>query len=157
MVPTGMNNSGSIVGYMEHKDPSNSYRTGFLISNDKAVDLNKLVLPNSPWRFQSANGINDSGEIFFWGGGRSMREKAATQLLKRFSFRLRVVGRGGTHVGSTNRCEVFGLGYRIAAHYGPRNIAPCTRQVRCGGPSDDEVLYEGFAVGGRGATNRGAA
>jgi hypothetical protein len=61
--PRAVNNSGSVVGFMEMDGSGSSYLVGFLVQNGKAIDLNKLIFPNSPWTLQSANGINDCGEI----------------------------------------------------------------------------------------------
>ncbi len=57
-----MNGKGSVVGHVESTKGDGSLNA-FLISNGKAFDLTKTIFPNSEWIFQSANDINDCGEI----------------------------------------------------------------------------------------------
>lgn len=57
-----MNSKGSVVGHVESTKGDGSLNA-FLISNGKAIDLTKTIFPNSQWIFQSANDINDCGEI----------------------------------------------------------------------------------------------
>jgi uncharacterized protein (TIGR03437 family) len=79
--PTGINNSGWIVGYSLGNEPStfgsNSYLValpGFLVPapqtarailslNGSLYDLNSLVSNNSGWDFEYAYAINDAGQI----------------------------------------------------------------------------------------------
>lgn len=55
----GVNSSGEVVGYADTATGSDA----FLYENGAMIDLNTLLPVNSGWVLQTANGINDSGQI----------------------------------------------------------------------------------------------
>ena len=59
----GINLLGQVVGYAQDSSGDNQ---AFLYSNGAMSDLNTLV-PGSGWEMESANAINDSGQIAGWG------------------------------------------------------------------------------------------
>lgn len=61
----GINASGQIVGYSTLAGDVTS--DAFLYSGGILYDLNSLISPTAGWTLQSANAINDSGEIVGYG------------------------------------------------------------------------------------------
>jgi probable HAF family extracellular repeat protein len=60
-----LNNSGQVVGASIDGTTFNS--TAFFWEKGVIYDLNTLISKSSPWYLQSADGINDAGQITGWG------------------------------------------------------------------------------------------
>jgi probable HAF family extracellular repeat protein len=72
---TSINNSGVVVGNILINEPNATFTTlsAFVYVGGKMQDLNTLIAPNSGWVINSANAINNAGQIV--GGGTFNGEK----------------------------------------------------------------------------------
>ena|SRR5579863_7919409 len=68
-IAISVNSSGSIVGYSFFGGPITTYRP-YIYQNGQMTNLNDLILPNSGWTMEVANGINDLGQIVGFGDYR---------------------------------------------------------------------------------------
>jgi probable HAF family extracellular repeat protein len=66
-VATGINNHGQIVGYAGNYGDSAFYDKAIIYSDGTMTDLNTLIDPGSGWTLQTANAINDNGQIVGYG------------------------------------------------------------------------------------------
>ena len=64
---TAINHAGVVVGYATPANPNATTYHAFVYAGSKMYDLNGLIARNSGWLLESANGINDSGEIVGYG------------------------------------------------------------------------------------------
>jgi probable HAF family extracellular repeat protein len=69
----GMNNYGEVVGWSGYQTPESR---AFLWQNDVMYDLNELIPTNSGWVLQSANAINDQGQIVGYGSFSNQLRRA---------------------------------------------------------------------------------
>ena len=64
---TAINSKGVVVGYATPANPNATSYHAFVYAGSKMYDLNGLIGSKSGWVLESANGINDSGEIVGYG------------------------------------------------------------------------------------------